>query len=209
MLNWGCALALGCTIGVHSCSQAQVSLLTSQHNHFCAFKLLKKAVTDHGKWLRLTTLLIPIDTQVNTCHLKIPELLSWQRLSCGLTTYNVEFSKTGFCLTLVLSFAISVELYTDSPEVSFFTSFFLPYGYTQSNLECCLICISNLSHNRNDLIYLLFMTSKSQTQAEVGSLGIYVEVYFLLSPCTMYMCLNGLTEGQVISSIYFQGVKNF
>lgn len=84
------------------------------------------------------------------------------KYSYSLTTYSMAFSKIGFCLISLLNFAISVELYVASAEVAlFFPPFFLPYRYTHSNLECLLICILNLSHNPNDLIYLLFMMRKS------------------------------------------------
>lgn len=85
------------------------------------------------------------------------------KYSYGLTTDSMDFGEIGFCLTPLLNFAISVELYTTSAEVYlfFFPPFFLPYRYTHSNLECFLICILNLSHNSNDLVYLSFMMRKS------------------------------------------------
>lgn len=49
------------------------------------------------------------------------------KYSYSLTACSMEFSKIGFCLTPLLNFAISVELYTASAEVSlFFPPFFFP-----------------------------------------------------------------------------------
>jgi len=87
------------------------------------------------------------------------------KYSYGLTTCSMEFSTIGLCLSLLLNFTNSVQVCTASAEMFlfffFFPPFFLPCRCTQSNLECFLICILNLSHNTYDLIYLLFMMQKS------------------------------------------------
>lgn len=76
--------------------------------------------------------------------------------------FSMEFSTIGFSFTSLLNFAISVKLYTASEEASLFYPLFFPLcRYTDSNLECFLICILNLNRSPNALIYFLFMMCKS------------------------------------------------